>query len=209
MNAAVKNVGERGIALHAPITDEVAQLCIAQLLFLAHSAPHQPITLEIDSPGGSVTPSLAIIQMIDELSCRVCTFCRGHAGGTAAVILAHGARGFRAAATSATFSFAPVFGAPDRAYVEAELSQFDQALVELLATDCGKHEQEIYSLFNTHSDLTAADAIELRLVDSISDTPIVPSMRLTLRWSERLRRVTRAAYAALAPRLRRRSPLSR
>lgn len=207
---AVSSIGERGISIHGPITAEVAQLCIAQLLFLAQTAPHKPINLQIDSPGGSVISSIAIVRMIDELSCPVCTFCSGHAGGTAAVILAHGTRGFRAASSVATFAFAPVFGDPQRTYVEAELSQFNQTLVELLAADCGKHEQEIHSLFNTHSELTARQALELRLIDSISDALVKqPSTPLPIGWSEWLRHVIRAACAALSPFLRLRPPRSR
>jgi ATP-dependent Clp protease, protease subunit len=207
MNAqgVIKSIGERGIAICGPITDDASQLCIAQFLFLAQTNPQQPITLQIDSPGGPVTSSMAIVRMIDELSCPVCTFCGDHAGGTAAVILAHGTPGFRAASPSATFAFAPLFTDPERGYVETELSQLAQALVELLSADCNKHEQEVYSLFNTHSELTSSQAVELGLIDLIAEAHITPSTRKNRPWSERIRSIIRAAFAPRLPARCRRS----
>jgi ATP-dependent Clp protease, protease subunit len=164
----------RCVLLRGQINDEVAQQCIAQLLFLSSEASQQPATLYVDSPGGSVTASLAIIRTIDDLSCALATYCCGEAGGTAAAIIAHGRRGFRTAIPDARFAFSPTFGHPGRAYVEAELTQFDTLLPEIIAHDTDKHEAEVAALFTSHAELTSADALAFGLIDSISRAPITP-----------------------------------
>ena len=155
--------------MRGPITEQSATECIAQLLFLASQRPQEPVTLYLDSPGGLVADSIAIIRTIDRLSCPVATFCCGEAGGTAAVIVAHGSKGARVAVPSAHFAFTTVFADARRGYVRAELSQFPQALAEILAEDAHKHETEILGWFRDSTEFTAERALSLGLIDSISD----------------------------------------
>ena len=81
---------DRIIMLGTPIDDEVANLIIAQLLFLQAEDPKKDIDLYINSPGGSVTAGLAIYDTIQILSCDVKTYCLGQCASMGAVLLAAG-----------------------------------------------------------------------------------------------------------------------
>ena len=86
---------DRIIMLGTPIDDEVANLIIAQLLFLQAEDPKKDIDLYINSPGGSVTAGLAIYDTIQILSCDVKTYCLGQCASMGAVLLAAGTAGKR------------------------------------------------------------------------------------------------------------------
>ncbi len=86
---------ERIIFLGGPIEDYTANLVIAQLLFLASEDPKKDISLYINSPGGSVTATLAMLDTMDFIKPDVSTVCIGIAASGAAILLAAGARGKR------------------------------------------------------------------------------------------------------------------
>ena len=86
---------ERIIFLGGPITDQIASLIIAQLLFLEHEDPKKDIKLYINSPGGSVTAGLAIYDTMQYIKPDVSTICVGMAASMAAVLLAAGKKGKR------------------------------------------------------------------------------------------------------------------
>ena len=86
---------DRIILLGTPIDDDVANLVIAQLLFLQAEDPKKDIDLYINSPGGSVTAGLAIYDTIQTVSCDVKTFCIGQCASMGAVLLASGTPGKR------------------------------------------------------------------------------------------------------------------
>ena len=86
---------DRVVFLGSPVTDEVANLVMAQLLFLEGEDAERDICLYINSPGGSVTDGLAIYDTMQYVRPRVSTICIGLAGSISAVILAGGAPGIR------------------------------------------------------------------------------------------------------------------
>ena len=86
---------ERIIFLAGPIDDHVANLIIAEILFLASKDREKDIKLYINSPGGSVTAGLAIYDTMQYISCNVSTICVGMAASMAAVLLAAGEKGKR------------------------------------------------------------------------------------------------------------------
>jgi len=86
---------DRIIFLGAPIDDEVANLVIAQMLFLEAEDPDRDIYLYINSPGGVVTAGLAIYDTMQYIKCDVSTICIGQAASMAALLLAAGERGKR------------------------------------------------------------------------------------------------------------------
>ena len=86
---------ERIIFLGGPINDEIANLVIAQLLFLANEDPKKDIQLYINSPGGSVTAGLAILDTMNLVEPDIVTYCVGQAASMAAVLLACGTKGKR------------------------------------------------------------------------------------------------------------------
>lgn len=86
---------ERIIFLGSPVDDHVASLIVAQMLFLESEDPEKPITLYINSPGGSVTAGMAIYDTMQLIKPEVKTFCIGLAASMGAVLLAGGAKGKR------------------------------------------------------------------------------------------------------------------
>jgi len=86
---------ERIIFLGGPVEDHVASLIVAQMLFLESEDPEKPVTLYINSPGGSVTAGMAIYDTMQLIKPEVKTFCVGLAASMGAVLLAAGARGKR------------------------------------------------------------------------------------------------------------------
>ena len=86
---------DRIVLLGTPIDDNVANLIVAQLLFLQAEDPKKDIQLYINSPGGSVTAGLAIYDTMQMLSCDVCTYCIGQCASMGAVLLAAGTAGKR------------------------------------------------------------------------------------------------------------------
>lgn len=86
---------DRIIFLGTPVTDQVANVIIAQLLFLESEDPDKEISLYINSPGGSVTAGLAIYDTMQYVRPKVRTICLGQAASMAAVLLASGAPGMR------------------------------------------------------------------------------------------------------------------
>ena len=92
---------DRIIFLGGPIDDTVANLVIAQLLFLQSQDPKRDINFYINSPGGVVTAGLAIYDTMQFLTCDVATYCVGQAASMGAVLLAAGAKGKRYALPNA------------------------------------------------------------------------------------------------------------
>ncbi|NDC89730.1 MAG: ATP-dependent Clp protease proteolytic subunit, partial [Bacteroidetes bacterium] len=88
---------ERIVMIGTPINDQIANLIVAQLLFLASEDSERPINLYINSPGGSVYAGLAIYDTMQYVSCPVSTMCVGLAASMGAVLLASGAAGKRSA----------------------------------------------------------------------------------------------------------------
>jgi ATP-dependent Clp protease, protease subunit len=86
---------ERLIFIVGPVEDYMANLIVAQLLFLESENPEKDIALYINSPGGSVSAGLAIYDTMQFISCDVATYCVGQAASMAAVLLAAGVRGKR------------------------------------------------------------------------------------------------------------------
>ena len=91
---------DRIILLGTPVDDNVANLIIAQLLYLQSEDPKKDIDLYINSPGGSVTAGLAIYDTMQILSCDIKTYCVGQAASMGAVLLAAGTAGKRFALTN-------------------------------------------------------------------------------------------------------------
>jgi ATP-dependent Clp protease protease subunit len=86
---------ERIIFLGTPVTDDVASVIIAQLLFLEADDPEKDITFYINSPGGAVTAGMAIYDTMQYIRCDVATLCMGQAASMGALLLAAGADGKR------------------------------------------------------------------------------------------------------------------
>ena len=134
---------ERIIFLGTGINDNVANLIIAQLLFLQSEDPDKDISLYINSPGGVVTAGLAIYDTMQFLSCDITTYCVGQAASMGAVLLAAGAAGKRFALPNARIMIhQPLGGAQGQATdinIQAqEIMRIKKILNEILSSHSNK-----------------------------------------------------------------------
>lgn len=113
---------ERIVFLGGPINDQVANLVIAQLLFLQSEDPKKDISLYINSPGGAVSSTLAIYDTIQHIKPEVSTICVGFAASGAAILLAAGKKGKRYALPNAEIMIHQVLGAAEGQASEIEIS---------------------------------------------------------------------------------------
>jgi len=113
---------ERIIFLGGPVTDMLANLVIAQLLFLEHEDSKKDIKIYINSPGGSVTAGLAIYDAMQHVKPDVATVCVGMAASMAAVLLAAGKKGKRFALPNSEVLLHQVMGGAEGQAVEVEIT---------------------------------------------------------------------------------------
>jgi len=160
----------RTVELHGQIDDEMANVVIAQMLFLQMQDSRAPITVDIDSPGGSVTASLAIVDTMDFLTPIVATRCRHMAAGTALLILANGRKGHRSAHADSDFQMVrlvggTIAGSPSEARIFIERLQ--RRLASLFARASGRSAQEITSLMNDETFFSADGLLAFGMIDRV------------------------------------------
>src|SRR5207247_7192701 len=135
---------DRIVFLGTPVDDMVANLIIAQLLFLQMSDPKKDIHLYINSPGGSVTSGLAIYDTLQFLTCDVNTYCIGQAASMGALLLCAGAKNKRYALPNARIMIHQPWGgvqgqATDISIQAKEILRLKDRINEILAKHCGKN----------------------------------------------------------------------
>jgi ATP-dependent Clp protease protease subunit len=162
----------RIIFLGTPINDELANVIVAQLLFLQQEDPDRDIQLYINSPGGEVDAGLAIYDTMHLISPKVATTCVGMAASAAAVILAGGARGKRLALPNSRMlihqASAGVQGTAADIEVHArEILRLNARVKELLSADTGQTPERIAQDINRDFWMSAIEAQEYGLIDSI------------------------------------------
>src|SRR5215470_7842609 len=163
---------ERIILLGTPIEDQIANLIVAQLLFLEHDDPERDIHLYINSPGGSITAGLAIYDTMRAIRPDVSTVCVGMAGSMATPILAGGAKGKRYSLPHSTIHMHPAGGgargyAPDVEIMARELLREQQLIRELLAKDTGQPIERIAKDFDRDRYMIATEAMDYGIIDEI------------------------------------------
>ena len=163
---------ERIILLGTPIEDQIANLIVAQLLFLEHEDPERDIHLYINSPGGSITAGLAIYDTMRAIRPDVSTVCVGMAGSMATPILAGGARGKRYSLPHSTIHMHPAGGgargyAPDVEIMARELLREQQLIRELLSKDTGQPIDRIAKDFDRDLFMDPSQAKEYGIIDEI------------------------------------------
>ena len=163
---------DRIILLGDPIDDAVANLIVAELLFLKSEDPKKDISLYINSPGGVVTAGLAIYDTIQSLPCDVCTFCMGQAASMAAVLLAAGTQGKRYALPSSRIMIHQVLGgaegqATDIEIHTKEILRTKAALNAILAKHSGQPLRKIERDTERDYFMSAEEAVTYGLVDHV------------------------------------------
>src|SRR2546421_6340263 len=162
----------RIVFLGTPIDDTVANLIVAQLLFLAQDDPEREIQLYINSPGGSIDAGLAIYDTMHLITPPVATTCVGIAASMAAWLLAGGAKGKRSALPNSRILIHQASSgfqgtAADIEVQARELLRLEARMQELLAADTGRSVARIKQDINRDYWMSAIEAKEYGLIDSI------------------------------------------
>lgn len=163
---------ERIIFLGEEVTDVSAQVIVAQLLFLESEDPNKDISLYINSPGGSVTAGMAIYDTMNYIKCDVSTMCMGMAASMGAFLLSGGAKGKRFALPNAEIMIHQPSGgakgqATDIKIVADNILKTKKKLNEILAANTGKPLDVIEIDTERDNYMTAKEAMEYGLIDSI------------------------------------------
>ncbi len=166
---------DRIIFIGTPIDDQVANLVIAQLLFLQMEDPKKDIHLYINSPGGVVTGGMAIYDTMNFLQCDVVTYCIGQAASMATVLLAAGAKGKRfALPNSRVMIHQPSGGAggqtADIAIAAREILRWRTTLSETIARHTGKTPEQVDKDSDRDYYLSAHEAKAYGLVDHVVES---------------------------------------
>jgi len=160
------------IFLGHPIDDDLANLLIAQMLFLEAEDPDRDISLYINSPGGSVTAGLAILDTMRFIKPDVSTFCVGQAASMAAVLLSAGAQGKRfALPNSRIIIHQPLGGVQGQAAdidIQArEILRMREALNRILVDTTGQTFEKISEDTDRDYIMTAAQSKEYGILDEV------------------------------------------
>ena len=167
---------ERIIFLGTPIDDQVANLIVAQLLFLNHEDPEREINMYINSPGGVIYAGLAIYDTMQMISNPISTVAVGVTASFGTVLLAAGTKGRRFALPNATIHMhQPLGGAQGQATdIEIQARQILR-LKSLLLGIIAKHTGQPLEVIERDSDrdyyLEAKNAVEYGLVDQVLESP--------------------------------------
>jgi len=163
---------QRIIFVGTPITDQIANLIVAQLLYLAGDDAEKPISMYINCPGGVVYHGLAIYDTIQQIQPPVATYAVGVTASMGTVLLAAGTQGQRYALPHATVHMHPAGGsaqgyAPDVEIQYKELKRVEELIHELLAQHTGQTVEQIAADFDRDRFMTAEEAVEYGLVDQV------------------------------------------
>jgi ATP-dependent Clp protease protease subunit len=163
---------DRIIFIGTPIDDDIANLVIAQMLFLEKEDPDREIELYINSPGGSVIAGLAIYDTMQVIKPDVATVCVGHAMSMAAVLLSAGAKGKRLALPNARIMIhqgsAGFHGTPsDIDIVAREVLRYKSLLIDLLTKHSGQSREKVEKDIDRDFYMSPDEAMEYGIIDKV------------------------------------------
>jgi ATP-dependent Clp protease, protease subunit len=166
---------ERIVFLGTPINDQVANLVVAQLLFLDRENPDKEIQIYINSPGGEIYPGLAIYDTMQMLRAPVSTIAVGWTASLGTVLLAAGRKGRRYALPHATIHMQPAGGgargyAPDVEIQYRELKRMQDMLHGILSRHTGQSTEKIADDFDRDYFMDAPKAVEYGIIDQVLST---------------------------------------
>lgn len=167
---------DRIVFLGTEVNDVVANLIIAQMLFLQSEDPDKDISLYINSPGGSVTAGLGIFDTMKFLKCEIATYCVGQAASMGAFLLSAGTKGKRYALPNARIMIHQPWGgfqgqATDIDIHAQEILRLKKRLNELMAEHCGRDVAEVTRDTERDNFLSAEQAKAYGLVDHVVTKP--------------------------------------
>ena len=163
---------DRIIFLGEEVTDTIASIIVAQLLFLEAEDPAKDIQLYINSPGGSVTAGLAIYDTMQYIKCDVSTICIGMAASMGSFLLAGGAKGKRMALPNSEILIHQPLGGAQGQATEIEIAakhiaSTKEKLNTILAERTGQSIEKIYADTDRDNWMSAEAAREYGLIDKV------------------------------------------
>ncbi|MDZ4286391.1 MAG: ATP-dependent Clp protease proteolytic subunit [Prosthecobacter sp.] len=166
---------DRIVFIGTPIDDQVANIIIAQLLFLQMQDPKKDINIYINSPGGSVTAGLAIYDTMQFITCDVNTYCIGLAASMGAVLLAAGTKGKRYALPNSDIMIHQVSGGARGTASDVErtvdfMYKLKRRLNRILANHTGKSPEVIEKDADRDYYMSAEEAAAYGLVDKVLES---------------------------------------
>jgi ATP-dependent Clp protease protease subunit len=167
---------ERIVMLGMPINDQVANVIIAQLLYLEREDPDHDISLYIHSPGGVISAGLAIYDTIQLIKPDVSTICVGLAASMGTVLLCAGAKGKRYALPNATIHMHQAMGgaqgqAADIVIAAREIARQQDIIKDILVNHTGQPLDKITHDTDRDFYLNPAQAVEYGLIDEVLNKP--------------------------------------
>ena len=166
---------DRVVFLGSQIDDHVANLVIAQLLFLEAEDPDKDVSLYINSPGGVITAGMAIYDTMQYIRCDVSTICVGMAASMGAFLLAAGAKGKRFALPNSEIMIHQPIGGMQGQATDIEIHarhilRMKDQLTDILAERTGQPRERVAADTERDNFMTAAEAKDYGLIDEVVDT---------------------------------------
>ena len=163
---------DRIVFLGTPLDDMVANLIIAQILFLQMTDPKKDIHLYINSPGGSVTAGLAIYDTMQFLTCDVNTYCIGQAASMGAILLCGGTKGKRYALPNSNIMIHQILGGAEGQATDVEIRvkymlRLKHRLNSIIAQHTGRPFEQVEKDCERDNFMTAEEAKNYGLVDEV------------------------------------------
>jgi len=163
---------ERIVILGSPVTDDVANVIVAQLLFLEADEPDKDITFYINSPGGAVTSGMAIYDTMQYVKCDISTLCIGQAASMGALLLAAGTAGKRYSLPHSRIMIHQPLGgfqgqATDIGIHAKEMMRTRDELNRILARHTGKSMERIGQDTERDNFMNASDAVTYGIIDKV------------------------------------------
>ena len=163
---------DRIVFIGTPIDDHIANLVIAQMLFLQMEDPKKDINIYINSPGGSVTAGLAIYDTMQFVTCDVTTYCLGMAASMGAVLLCAGTKGKRYALPNSDIMIHQVSGGAQGTASDVErtvefMFKLKKRLIRIMALHTGKDPEQVKADSDRDYYMSADEAQSYGLVDQV------------------------------------------
>ena len=167
---------ERIVFMGTPIADPIANVIIAQLLYLEREDPEKGISVYINSPGGVISAGLAIYDTMQLVNCEISTICLGMAASMATILLSGGAKGKRYCLPNSTVHMHQAMGgaqgqASDIEIAAREILRLQDKLRTILSTNTGQDYDKIARDTDRDFYLTSDQAVAYGLVDEILSGP--------------------------------------
>ena len=163
---------DRIVFIDGEINDAMADLVVAQMLFLESENPEKDISIYINSPGGAVTAGLAIYDTMKYVKCDIQTICMGQAASMAAILLAGGTKGKRYALPSSRVMIHQPRGGvegqeSDISILAKEIIRLKKLSIEYLAKDTGKSTDKIAEDIERDFFMSAQEAADYGVIDQV------------------------------------------